>query len=190
MVLCPACGSSHVRNDYKPAPLALRIFFVRAFLCDHCNYQFKVFSIAGAPPRSQHPSAGKSAFLNPPTARGVDLTRLKEARLKEARLKDGGTQLESPARQEQPRSGIQHDLRAEITRLQAQEMKDRNHPKGLDQGQRREAAAPSCTHCASTNVKRRRRTIVERMVFSATDHKAFTCLSCGETFSSKVDDEL
>src|SRR5262245_52388611 len=120
MFLCPACGSSHVRNDYKPAPLALRIFFVRAFLCDHCNYQFKVFSIAGAPPRSQHPSAGKSAFSNPPPARGVDLTSLKEASLKEAGLKEAGLkerrpQLESPARQDQPRSGIQADLRAEIT---------------------------------------------------------------------------
>ncbi|HKQ80493.1 MAG TPA: hypothetical protein VJ810_42755 [Blastocatellia bacterium] len=178
MVLCPACGSSRVRNDYKPAPLFLRIFFIRAFLCDHCNYQFKVFSIAGAPARSQQPSAGKEAFLNPPSARGVDLTRLKE----------GGTRLGPQDRQDQPNSQIQHDLRAEITRLQAQEEKNQ-YRQSIDQEQPREAAAPACTQCASADVKRRRRTTLERMVFSATDHKAFTCLSCGETFYSKVDDD-
>ena len=58
MALCPACGSSRIRNDYKPAPLALRIFFVRAFLCDHCNYQFKViFDYGGVPARPQQGSA-------------------------------------------------------------------------------------------------------------------------------------
>jgi hypothetical protein len=179
MALCPACGSSRVRNDYKPAPLALRIFFVRALLCDHCNYQFKVFSFAGAPTRSQQRSAGKPAVFNPPLARDVDLTRLKE----------GATRLESRARQDQPRSQIQHDLRTEITRLQAQEENNQPHLNSLDQELPRVGASPVCTHCASTNVKRRRRTTFERMVFSATDHKAFTCCSCGETFYSKVDDD-
>jgi|SRR5215475_12676336 len=176
MALCPACGSSHVRNDYKPAPLALRIFFVRALLCDHCNYQFKIISFAGAPARPQQRSAGKPDVFNPPTARSVDLTRLKE----------GATRLKSPARQDQPRSPVQHDLRTEITRLRAQEENDQANQNSLDQEQPTPAAAPACTHCASTNVKRRRRTVLERMVFSATDHKAFTCLSCGETFYSKA----
>jgi hypothetical protein len=180
MALCPACGSSRVRNDYKPAPLALRIFFVRALLCDHCNYQFKVFSFGGALARSRQRSASKAAFFNPPPSRGVDLTRLKE----------GATRLESTGRQDQPRSQIQHDLRTEITRLQAREEKDQNHLTSLNQEPPRVAGAPACTHCASTNVKRRRRTTFERMVFSATDHKAFTCCSCGETFYSKVDDDL
>lgn len=176
MALCPACGSSRVRNDYKPAPLALRIFFVRALLCDHCNYQFKVFSFGGVPARPQQRSASKAAVFNPPSARGVDL----------ARLKEGAKRLESPARQDQLHSQIQHDLRTEITRLQAQE--EENHLASLDQEPPRVAAAPACTHCASTNVKRRRPTTLERMVFSATDHKAFTCCSCGETFYSKVDE--
>ena len=178
MVLCPACGSSRVRNDYKPAPLVLRIFFVRAFLCDHCNYQFKVFSIAGAPARSQQPSSGKDAFFNPPSARGVDLSRLKER----------GTRLDPQDRRDQPNSQTQYDLRAEITRLQAQEGNNQYH-QSINQEQPREAAAPACAQCASTNVIRRRRTRLERMVFSATDHKAFSCLSCGETFYSKVDDD-
>src|SRR5262245_57483256 len=144
MALCPACGSSHVRNDYKPAPLALRIFFVRALLCDHCNYQFKVISFAGVPTRPQQRPAGKPAVFNPPTARRVDLTRLKE----------GATRLESQDRQDQPRSPVQHDLRTEIKRLQAQEENDQAHQDSLPTP----AAAPACTHCASTNVKRRRRT--------------------------------
>src|SRR5262245_6890905 len=104
MALCPACGSSRVRNDYKPAPLALRIFFVRALLCDHCNYQFKVISFAGVLTRPKQRSAGKPAFFNPPPARSVDLTRLKE----------GATPLESPARQDQSRSPIQQIGRAHV----------------------------------------------------------------------------
>src|SRR5262245_54395984 len=45
MIICPACGSSHIRNDYKPAPLTLRMVGFRALLCDHCNHQFRAFAL-------------------------------------------------------------------------------------------------------------------------------------------------
>lgn len=180
MALCPACGSSHIRNDYKPAPLILRIFFVRALLCDHCNHQFKVFSFAGMPPRPQRHTDGKTAAHSPPpAARAVDLTR----------LKDGGKQSESTVQQDQPDSQMRRDLRTEIARLHAEEEKDQRRLKGPDREQPRVAAGLACPHCGSTNVNRRRRTVLERLVFSFTKHKAFSCRFCRETFYSKVEDD-
>jgi transposase-like protein len=51
MVVCPSCGSSRIRNDYRPAPLVLRVIGLRALLCDNCNRQFRAFS--PAPPRTR-----------------------------------------------------------------------------------------------------------------------------------------
>jgi transposase-like protein len=51
MVVCPSCGSSRIRNDYRPAPLILRVIGLRALLCDNCNRQFRAFS--PAPPRTR-----------------------------------------------------------------------------------------------------------------------------------------
>ncbi|MGE0132291.1 MAG: hypothetical protein AB7U82_29770 [Blastocatellales bacterium] len=81
------------------------------------------------------------------------------------------------------------DLRTEITRLYAQGAKDQYQRKGAERERPSPPAMPACTHCGSTNVKKRHRTILERMAFSVTDHKAFTCRSCGETFYSKVEDD-
>jgi len=206
MVLCPACGSSRIRNDYKPAPPALRIFFIRALLCDHCNHQFKAFSFAGMPSRSERHPARKATVFN--QAPAVDLTRLKDG-------SDGVKQSESLVQQQQPRrltidlaalrlqsktqqevpgaivadqnSPVRHDLRTEITKLHAQGAKNLRHLKTSEQERPSPSAAAICTHCGSADVKRRHRTILERMTFSVTNHKAFTCRSCGETFYSKVE---
>lgn len=53
MVTCPSCGSSRIRNDYKPAPIVLRVIGIRALLCDNCNFQFRAFS--PLPPKSRRP---------------------------------------------------------------------------------------------------------------------------------------
>jgi hypothetical protein len=52
MVVCPSCGSSRIRSDYKPAPLVLRVIGVRALLCDYCNRQFRAFSPVPPPARA------------------------------------------------------------------------------------------------------------------------------------------
>jgi len=208
MVVCPACGSSRIRNDYTPAPLVLRIFFVRALLCDHCNHQFKAFSFAGAQARSQRYLARQTAVFN--QAPTVDLTRLNEGA-------DGVKQSESLVQQRQPRRltidmaalrvqsktqqevlgaivvdpspQARHDLRTEITRLYAQGAKDQRHLKSSERERLAPPTTPVCTHCGSTEVKRRHRRLLERIAFSVSDHKAFTCRSCGETFYSKVEDD-
>lgn len=74
MVVCPSCGSSRIRNDYKPAPIFLRVAGIRALLCDHCNHQFRAFS-----PRSpkhhipSHATRKADVFNHAPA---VDLNRL------------------------------------------------------------------------------------------------------------------
>jgi transposase-like protein len=169
MAMCPACGSSRIRNDYRPAPLALRIFFIRAFLCDHCNYQFKAFSLMAASSRSSRREAGKSAVFNQPrVGQAVDLTK----------LKDNTMRSDASERDSQRRA----PLRMEVATLSAREAEDQSQQEGLDQ----EEPHVACGHCGSTNVKRRRRTALERIAFLATNHKAFSCRSCGETFYSKI----
>jgi hypothetical protein len=83
------------------------------------------------------------------------------------------------------------DLRTEVTRLYAQGVKEKE--KGdqsiTSRKQTAEAMLRTCTHCGSSDVKRRRRTVLERLAFTVTDHKAFTCRSCGETFYSKHEDD-
>ena len=208
MILCPACRSSRIRNDYKPAPLVLRIFFIHALLCDHCNHQFKAFSFAGAPSRSQRHLARKAAISNQASA--VDLTKLNA-------VANGVKRSESLVQQQQPRrltidlvalrlqSKTQQEvlgaividqnalaryvLRTEITKLHAQGAKDQCYLKNSERGRPAPSATPICTHCGSTDVRRRRRKLLERIAFSVSHHKAFTCRSCGETFYSKVEDD-
>ncbi|MGH9765906.1 MAG: hypothetical protein ACREAB_00610 [Blastocatellia bacterium] len=198
-----------MRNDYKPAPLALRIFFIRALLCDHCNHQFKAFSLREPNGRAQRHPARKAALFNQALAApAVDLTRLNDgaAGVKESEslvqsdqprrltIDLAALRLQSKTQQEVPgaividqNSQTCGDLRTEITRLYAQDANDQPHQKSLDRERPSLPTAPACTYCGSTNVKKRHRTILERMAFSVTDHKAFTCRSCGELFYSKVE---
>ncbi len=208
MVLCPVCESSRIRSDYKPAPLALRIFFIRAFLCDRCNHQFKAFSIAGTPPGSRRHPINNSAFI--PASQAVDLARLNDGaadvkrseslvqtdRPRRLTIDLAALRLQSRTQQEVP--GIividqspqaRRNLRTEITRLYTQTAVEQRQLKDPDQERTTRPASTICTHCGSADIKRRHRTILERMAFSVSNHKAFTCRSCGETFYSKVEDD-
>jgi transposase-like protein len=71
MVVCPSCGSSRIRNDYKPAPLVLRVIGVRALLCDYCNRQFRAFSPAPPPTRALRNNTRKLNGSHP-TARSLN----------------------------------------------------------------------------------------------------------------------
>lgn len=81
MVVCPSCGSSRIRNDYKPAPIYLRVAGIRALLCDHCNHQFRAFSPRS--PKHHVPSVAtrKADVFNPAPA--VDLNRLNNVQVGE-----------------------------------------------------------------------------------------------------------
>lgn len=76
MVVCPSCGSSRIRNGYKPAPFWLRVIGVRGLLCDSCNFPFRAFS--PLPPKSRRPhyAQRKADIFNP--APVVDLTQIRQ----------------------------------------------------------------------------------------------------------------
>jgi hypothetical protein len=94
MVVCPSCGSSRIRSDYKPAPLALRVIGLRALLCDFCNRQFRAFS--PAPPRTRVAN-GATRKLNGshPTSRSLNqLTRsLNQNHIEPSREKISGEKI-------------------------------------------------------------------------------------------------
>src|SRR5690349_9053716 len=81
MVVCPSCGSSRIRNDYKPAPIWLRLMGVRGLLCDNCNFPFRAFS--PLPPKTRRPrhSPRKADVFTP--APVIDLTQIRQSSLAE-----------------------------------------------------------------------------------------------------------
>ncbi len=190
MIVCPSCGSSRIRGDYKPAPLLLRIIGFRALLCDYCNFQFRGFSIK--PPKSHTPrhAKQKADVFNP--APEVDLTQLSQPR-RERPERITLSMFPTSDEEEITVAGelvepVQTDLRTKVTKLYDQiekELPGSNRP----QLQLASSSSAICPDCGSEDVKRRQRSGFERTVFSFTDHKAFTCHSCGASFYARLEDE-
>ena len=200
MVVCPSCESTNIRNDYKPAPLILRMLGIRALLCDHCNRQFKAFcpvspkrtSKSGKPSRDRI-STGGSAEIGPLAPR-VDLGQLRrnvaEAQAQQAdslrrvqlSLKPSESG-EVVAGQEIP---IQHDLKTQVLKLHAQSAKEAPRKQAA---QAHSNSTLECSECGSRNVKQRHRSAIERAALALTDHKAFNCRDCGASFYAKQDDK-
>jgi len=202
MVLCPACSSSRIRCDYKPAPLALRVFGIRALLCDHCNHQFKAFSLRAPKSRAPRHSPRKADVSNPAPVVNADylLGEVVEAdpiQLEQPRrftIDLEALKLQSVVQEEvngsivvDQISPVRRDLRTEITKLYAQGAKDQTRQIG-PAPDHSSSDLPACASCGSHNVKRRHRKLIERVAFSVTDHKAFTCRSCGESFYARIAD--
>ncbi len=206
MVLCPACSSSRIRSDYKPAPLALRLFGIRALLCDHCNHQFKAFSLRAPKSRARRHSHRQADVSNPVPVVNVDYLN---GEVVEAGQLTPAPQSDQPRRftidlealriqsavQEEVNgaivvdqiSPVRRDLRTEITKLYAQGAKDPARQNGSAPNPS-SSDLPACASCGSLNVRRRHRKLVERVAFSVTDHKAFICRSCGESFYARTGD--
>ena len=207
MVVCPGCGSSRIRDDYRPAPLILRMIGIKALLCDHCNRQFKAFSLRSSQNRLPRHASRKADVFN--RAAAVDLNRLSEelqvslaidkSSNSAADLMQAGGQMEvqdfrsglsglnpveaEPVDPAKPENG----LRAKI---------DRIHQEGR-QGGVFEAlekvpvlSSFECPDCGSVDTRRRTRSSIERAVFSMTDHRAYSCNSCGASFYAKADSEM
>ncbi|MDX2030738.1 MAG: hypothetical protein SF339_08715 [Blastocatellia bacterium] len=195
MVVCPSCKSSRIRNDYKPAPLWLRIIGVRALLCDYCNFQFRAFCL-------RSPKSGKPRQVKPKAdvfneAAKVDLSQLRSNIAEEQQEKAGklrrmelsirhSTESEEVAGHVIP---VQNDLRTQVLKLHAQGAKE---PVSAAAPAVREqisaaAAQPPCPQCASRNVRRRQRTALERAALALSDYRAFHCQDCATSFYAKPD---
>lgn len=202
MVLCPACSSSRIRSDYRPAPLALRLFGIRALLCDHCNHQFKAFSLRAPKsrtPRHSHRQADVSSpapGVNEDYLLGevVEADPIQPEQPRRFTIDLEALRLQSVVQEEvngaivvDQISPVRRDLRTEITKLYAQGAKDQ--PRQIGPAPNHSSSdLPACASCGSLNVKRRHRKLMERVAFSVTDHKAFICRSCGESFYARLND--
>lgn len=197
MVVCPSCKSSRIRNDYKPAPIWLRMVGVRALLCDHCNFQFQAFCLRSpknGKPRQVKPKA--DVFNEAPK---VDLSQLRnniaeEQREKADKLKRMELSIRHTAESETV-SGqvipVQNDLRTQVLKLHSQGAKDSIPQAAVAEPAIREqisaASQPPCPECASRNVRRRQRTALERAALALSDYRAFQCVDCSTSFYAKPD---
>lgn len=212
MVICPSCGSSRIRNDYKPAPFILRLIGIRALLCDNCNFPFRAFS--PLPPKSKRPRhlTRKADVFTPAPA--VNLSQLNQG------ASAGKTELKIVPSIHEKQAGVlqglkqdavtlavssgiskaadlavpvRSDLRTEITRLHTQDIKKAALGLAVNDESSTEAkmtkSSQVCPECDSQNVRRRHRNLVERAVLSVTDHKPYVCRDCGASFYAKNEDQ-
>ena len=209
MLVCPSCGSSRIRNGYKPAMFVLRIVGIRALLFDNCNYPFQAFS--PFPPKTRRPKQFAKADVFP-VAPAVDLEQLKPtlpvAQPQGLKLVPPVSAKPVQSRQPEPQPAsvsaavmapsepaakvvvdcvapARQGLRTEITKLCAQRVQEQ--PEELPQVIHQTSLA--CPECQSRNVKRRRRNFFERIFLAFTDHKPYICRNCDAVFYSKSSEQ-
>jgi hypothetical protein len=187
MVVCPSCGSTRIRNDYKLAPLFLRAVGVRALLCDYCNRQFRAFSLTS--PRNRAPRTISRKLLTAPIQEQqqskVDLTDLA---MHAPQPVNGNGNGHGANGTNGTNGANQGKLRLEIARLHRlqQQAKETHDGTSIRETQRTNT---SCPECGSNWVRRRQRSGLERVVFALTGHKAFICRSCDASYYARVGSE-
>lgn len=206
MVTCPSCGSSRIRNDYKPAPIILRAVGIRALLCDNCNFQFRAFSPIPPKTRRQRTSTSKKNTFNsaevvelsqhnynsPPTERRDPVMALPMSantshpiRQMQMGVAVATAQTRSQIAIDQATS-VRQNLRTEITKLY-------RHNAGAEvsaipsrvSDEEEHFSTLTCPECGSHNTKRRKRNFLEKTFLSLTDHKPYVCRKCDASFYSK-----
>lgn len=165
MVICPACGSAKIRNDYRPAPIFLRVLLIRALLCDNCNRQFRAFS-PRAPGARQSGRVKKRADTFVTVSTGSDRSRLTTRDIVRSEV---GSAAPDQIGQFRPPPGGSIKRQTEITRI------------GAD-------VSKVCPECGSSRIRRRPRRTIERLVLSITDHRAYVCQSCDRSFYARSGD--
>lgn len=178
MVVCPSCGSSRIRRDYRPAPLYMRVLGVRSLLCDYCNRQFRAFS--PTPPPSRAP-------------RETGRRRLAPANIESKRVPVVSEKPNNPAPRDnhdfiQTGGGmiipLQTDLRTEIAKVQ--EARSDREAQEANIAKDYQKTVATCPECGSNWVRRRQRSGLERAIFIFTNHRAFICRSCDASFYARV----
>jgi len=209
MVVCPSCGSSRIRSDYKPAPFFLRLVGIRGLLCDNCNFPFRAFSLLAPKTRRPQHSKRKANVFNPAPVPAIvgDLAQVRQpvpvektelrlvkppsgkldfAVVASATPSPASTQARVVTDQIAP---VRNDLRTEITRIHAPGAKEPSQLNGAQLEPPVSAVATSATHvcpeCNSRNIRRRRRNFVERTLLSLGEHKAYVCRECDASFYAK-----
>lgn len=186
MVVCPSCHSSKVRNGYRKAPLVLRLLRINEFLCEHCNLQFLAFSLRAPKSRGARRKRLKANTFN--QAPEVDLSLLNQPLptatkpgMQRETFDRSAIVNETLSRPKEP------DYRLPATSGENAEAAVRLSPK-----HRAHQARHLCPQCGSQETRRRHRRAWERIVFSLTEIRAYSCNSCGASFYArrKVEDSL
>lgn len=188
MIVCPACGSSRVRHDYRPAPWFLRIFLIRALLCDHCNRQFRAFAWRVPEMRMpRHVKRKADTFI--PSAPAVGPAMGKD--LLKVRTRASASKVsphpESAAVSNTAGAATITGLREQITR-RYEEAGETIEPVKTEEPHFPSRSGLTCPECGSGNVKRRPRSSIERALLSFTEHKAYACRDCQASFYFKADE--
>ncbi len=176
MVKCPACGRTRIRSDYHSAPLYLRIFLIRALLCDYCNLQFRAFSLKAPQSHSARRAKRKADTFVAQGSTAVEVTEEgKEVRVDTDESAVGEVR---PAESEKGGSGRDivdppGDLREESGTEVTTPVNSIAPVPATGR-----VSAMRCPKCASSDIVRRHRTRVERIVFGLTGHRAYVCRQC------------
>jgi transposase-like protein len=178
MVVCPACGSSRIRHDYRPAPFYLRLFLVRALLCDSCNRQFRAFSLRMPGSNKERKKKKADTFL---TAPGGKKGVVGEPSFGSSQISARESSAGLPPVYPSPEPGS--NLRAQITQRQEVAITPAPQPSepvfpvsGSASGE------VTCPDCGSMRIRRRPRRFLEKILLSLTDHRAYVCRQCGASF--------
>ena len=192
MTVCPSCGSSRIRSDYRPAPWYLRVVCVRALLCDYCNRQFRAFSWRAPKPRSLKTGQRKAdVFLGSASRREETVTEEESSTDLDRSLLLALLQSDEPV---EPSAASIKSLREQIAERQSQaerQSEETDDPHGATQSTTRQTeiltvetrpSRPACPTCGSGRVRRRPRSTIERMALSLTRHRAYQCRDCQTCF--------
>lgn len=214
MITCPSCGSSRIRNDYKPAPVMWRVIGIRALLCDNCNCQFRAFS--PIPPKSRRPKHSKRKADTFAPAKSVDLDQLDfQMPVVERRdpkltlpispspspaLSIGSIREQMTGRGQMSTVGVatvspqarvevapaRQNLQTEITKLYTKEANAESNSQITGESGN---AMLACPECGSRHVKRRKRNFFERLFLSFNNNRPYSCRKCDASFYSQSHDQ-
>jgi len=192
MVVCPACGSSRIRHDYRPAPFYLRIFLIRALLCDYCNRQFRAFSLRMPGERqSNRPKRRADTFVSAPDRREgrIDLSAGRPSGGENRELLDQIVKRHRPAGGELPGGQAIDQPTRQVGEtgpvVAGAPVGEGAARKGMDEAIPEPGLSIACPDCGSSRVKRRPRKPLERLAFSITDHRAYVCRECQRSFYAR-----
>src|SRR5215510_8132553 len=189
--VCPSCKSSRIRNDYKPAPIYLRIIGIRSLLCDYCNFQFRAF--CPFPPKRGKTKQSKAGLpvSGQESVKKIDLKRLSQ-KASQDKLDRNSANGKITTRQ----PSVVGELVDEFTKKFSTEVMmliednfGRKNKQLTTKEQEEQQKLPICPECWSKRVKQIHRNSLEKAFLSFTDHKAFYCRSCGYSFYAKLEAE-
>jgi hypothetical protein len=210
MAVCPACGSSRLRNGYRAAPLPLRLLGVRTLLCDNCNYEFRAFAPIAPKRQYSRRSQRKADIFN--MAPAVDLQAIGQpgaARPVPAAIHFDRTALPtSPAETTVPADAPETEGKVANTLASNDDEDDDFAPPGLrakiaeappslpieeplmrlkeDLEERRShSTSHACPACGEHEAVRRHRRAWEKLVFGLTQIRPYFCSNCGHQFYAR-----